>query len=126
MIIPIRTDSRLRNTPYMNWALIAVNVLVFCFFQHAVNTRGHWSLNMQAINPQITYRYELSPDFPAVKTFITYAFMHANVMHLAGNMLFLYIFGNNVNDKLGHLGYLAFYLAGGVAAGIAYVLLQSG
>jgi hypothetical protein len=51
--------------------------------------------------------------------------MHANVMHLVGNMLFLYIFGNNVNDKMGHAGYLAFYLAGSVFAGIAFVLMES-
>ena len=126
MIIPIRTDSRLRNTPYMNWALIIINVLVYAFFEHAVNIQGHWSLNMRAVNPQMMFRFELSSDLPVLKTFITYAFLHANFMHLAGNMLFLYIFGNNVNDKMGHLGYLAFYLAGGVAAGIAYVLLDSG
>ena len=47
-------------------------------------------------------------------------------MHLASNMLFLYIFGNNINDRMGHLGYLGFYLAGGVMAGVAHVLVSSG
>jgi len=46
--------------------------------------------------------------------FVSYAFLHAGLMHIAGNMFFLYLFGNNVNDKLGHIGYLSFYLAGAV------------
>ena len=45
-------------------------------------------------------------------------------MHIAGNMLFLYIFGNNVNDKMGHVGYLAFYLAGGIIAGTCFMLTE--
>src|SRR5258708_39834073 len=106
MIIPIRTDSPLRHTPYMNWALIVANVVMFL---------------IQQASPAVAGLYELSPRDPSLYTFITYAFLHANFMHIAGNMLFLYIFGNNVNDKMGHLAYLAFYLAGAVFAGVAYV-----
>jgi membrane associated rhomboid family serine protease len=125
MIIPLGTDSRLRQTPYMNWALMAANVLVFVVVQHLFRVDGHWVFK-SAENELLIGRYDLSPVTPHVYAFITYAFMHAGWLHLIGNMLFLYIFGNNVNDKLGHLGYLAFYLAGGVFAGIAYVLLQHG
>lgn len=109
----------------MNWALIAANVFAFVVIQHLSQSGGRWSLNMSAINSLTTARCELSPGEPDWKAFLTYAFMHANWLHLFGNMLFLYIFGNNVNDKMGHLGYLGFYLAGGVAAGIAYVLLTA-
>ena len=52
--------------------------------------------------------------------FFAYGFLHGGLLHLLGNMLFLYIFGNNVNDKMGHIGYLAFYLAGGVFAAVGY------
>jgi membrane associated rhomboid family serine protease len=107
MIIPLRTDSPLRHRPYMNWALIAVNVAIFL---------------LERVDPAIVPRYELYPASPRLICFITYAFLHADVLHIAGNMLFLYIFGNNVNDKMGNLGYLAYYLAGGVAAGLLFVL----
>jgi len=111
MIIPLRTDSRLHSTPYMNWAIIAANVLIFVIVQH--------------INPLVETKFDLSPVDPTLFHFISYAFLHAGWLHLVGNMLFLYIFGNNVNDKMGHIGYLAFYLAGGIFAGIAYVLMQN-
>jgi len=107
MIIPLRTDSPLRRTPYMNWALIAANVI--CYI-------------IQQLNPDRAQDFMLSPRDPRLHCFITYMFLHANPLHIGGNMLFLYIFGNNVNDKMGNLGYLAFYLAGGVFAGIGYVL----
>lgn len=123
MIIPLRTDSRLHRTPYMNWALIALNILVFVAFQNSSLFGGNRG-PMRGFN-EVTSRFELSPYEPQLGNFITYAFLHANVMHLLGNMLFLYIFGNNVNDKMGQIGYLAFYLAGGVFAGVAYVLMQN-
>ena len=108
MFIPIRTDSPLRSSPYMNWALIAANVVVFL---------------LQRTQPGLVSGRELHPHDPSLGAFFSYAFLHGDAWHLAGNMLFLYIFGNNVNDKMGHIGYLAFYLAGAVFAGVGYVLL---
>jgi membrane associated rhomboid family serine protease len=112
MFIPIRTDTPLRRTPYMNWALILANVLAFAaqsyYFQG--NRR----------NPLL-----LDPRDPQLYQYFTYAFLHGSFWHLAGNMLFLYVFGNNVNDKMGNIGYLGFYLAGGVVAGIAHVMFSS-
>jgi membrane associated rhomboid family serine protease len=96
----------------MNWALIAVNVVVF-LLQKAPRS---------ANAPDWFRAYLLDPTAPRLWAYFTYAFLHANWMHIVGNMLFLYVFGNNVNDKMGHLGYLAFYLAGGVFAGVAYVV----
>ncbi len=109
MFIPLRTDSPLKSTPYMNWLLIALNVAVFA---------------ATSANPAWTGQFELHPRSPALLEFFTYQFLHATPMHIAGNMLFLYIFGNNVNDKMGHIGYLTFYLAGGIVAGICYMLTQ--
>ena len=109
--LPIRTDSPLRSTPYTNWLLIAANLAMF-----AATT----------FDPSLTGRLELSPRFPLLYEFLTYQFLHAGLLHVGGNMLFLYIFGNNVNDKMGNLGYLAFYLAGGVVAGAAYVMTEQG
>ena len=126
MIIPLGTDSRLRQTPYMNWALIGANVLVFVLFQHLRRLHGHWTIDLGQIDDLSASELDLSPVAPRLYAFVSYAFLHAGWMHLLGNMLFLYIFGNNVNDKMGHIGYLGFYLAGAVFAGLAYVLMQSG
>src|SRR3954471_4595530 len=110
MIFPIRTDSPPRGTPYMNWAIIVANVATFV---------------VQQASPTFDDRFALYPHDPWLPAFLSYAFLHGNAMHIIGNMLFLYIFGNNVNDKMGHLAYLAFYLAGAVFAGIGFVVLSS-
>ena len=108
MVFPIRTDSPLRRTPYVNWALILANVFVYI-----CQLRFSW----------VQERFALDASDPQVLHFLTYQFLHGDPWHLIGNMLFLYIFGNNVNDKLGNLGYLAFYLAGGVFAAIVFCVL---
>jgi len=67
----------------------------------------------------------LTPTRPHLWQFVSYAFLHGGLLHIIGNMYFLYIFGNNVNDKLGNVGYLCFYLAGAVFSGIGHTLLNS-
>ena len=109
MIFPIRTDSPLRSTPYMNWAIIAANVVMFAVQQSVPGIEDRFAL------------YAHDPWWPA---FVTYAFLHGGFGHILSNMLFLYIFGNNVNDKMGHVAYLAFYLTGAVLGGVGYVALS--
>lgn len=111
-MLPLGTDSPLRTTPYMNWAIIAVNIIAF--------------LVQLRLGPLRTEQFVLTSVHPNLLSFVTYAFMHAGWEHLLGNMLFLYIFGNNVNDKMGHIGYLGFYLASAVMAGVGFVLLTGG
>src|SRR5712675_519667 len=110
MLLPLRTDSPLRHTPWTNWALIAANVIVFFI----TGPRGEHA------SGSITETFGLMTRQPELYQFFTYQFLHADWMHIGGNMLFLYIFGNNVNDRLGHIGYLAFYLAGGVVSGMGH------
>jgi membrane associated rhomboid family serine protease len=109
MFFPIRTDRVQRHTPWLNYALIAANVVVFLITRDQLNT-----LQVR--------QWFLSPQQPQWWQFLSYQFLHANFMHLGGNMLFLYVFGNSIEDRLGKLGYLFFYLAGGVFAGIGHVL----
>src|SRR5271170_7234061 len=110
MFIPIRTDSPLRSTPWMNWLLILANTVIFIAQQ---NVRGG------------LMRYQLSGADPHLLNFVTYAFLHGGTLHLVGNMIFLYAFGNNVNDRMGQLGYLGFYLAGAVVSGITFCLTDN-
>ncbi len=112
MLLPLGTDNRLRKTPIVNYAIIALNLIVFVL---ALASKHAHSSEDEVFAPYLLY-----PSVPALHQFITYAFLHGSWMHIISNMLFLYIFGNNVNDKLGHRGYLLFYLAGAVFAGVGH------
>jgi membrane associated rhomboid family serine protease len=111
-VFPIRTDRRLQHTPWVNWTLIAANVAVFMLTNRGMDRAG--------MDP-----YILNPWNPTLVQFLSYQFLHANWMHLLGNMLFLYVFGNSVEDRLGKVGYLAFYLAGGVLAGLGHAAVEN-
>ncbi|HBG78164.1 MAG TPA: hypothetical protein DDW84_04845 [Phycisphaerales bacterium] len=114
-MLPIRTDITPHRVPYTNYALIAVNIVIFLitYVGGEQNLRG-WASG-----------FMLTPAYPFLWQFITYAFLHGSVMHILGNMYFLYIFGNNVNDRLGNLGYLCFYLAGAIFSAIGHILVAS-
>jgi membrane associated rhomboid family serine protease len=117
IFFPIRTSLRPYRIPYANYAIIAINFLVF-FLSYAWPDRAH----PEVLRPWAE-QFMLTPIHPYIWQFITYAFLHGGVMHIAGNMLFLYVFGRNVNDKLGHIGYVSFYLAGAVFSGIGHILV---
>jgi len=121
-ILPIRTSIRPWRTPYANYALIAANVVLFLitYWRHVdPSTRSVEVLRPWAV------QFMLTPVHPYLWQFVSYAFLHGSIMHIVGNMFFLYLFGNNVNDKLGHIGYLCFYLAGAVFSGIGHTLFSS-
>ena len=72
------------------------------------------------------HQFMLHGDRPFLWQFVSYAFLHGGMMHIAGNMFFLYLFGNNVNDKLGNIGYLCFYFSGAVFSGVGHALTGGG
>src|SRR5271170_1717515 len=113
-MIPIGTDAPQRRKPVMNWAIIAACVVIY-FFSHQPPLSPYGLSNGWE-------KYMLDPMNPHLYQFITYQFLHANLMHILGNMLFLWVFGNQMNEKLGHLPYLLFFLTGGVLAGCGQVL----
>jgi membrane associated rhomboid family serine protease len=107
-MFPIRDHNPSDRTPVVTYLLIAVNVVVFAITWPMLN-------DPQAVQG-LYYGYGLVPAISAPETFVTSMFLHGGVMHLLGNMLFLWIFGDNLEDEMGHLPFLAFYLAGGIAA----------
>ncbi|MDD4892093.1 MAG: rhomboid family intramembrane serine protease, partial [Phycisphaerae bacterium] len=117
MLLPISTDVPVRRTPWVNYALIAVNVLVFVGISQiaARSARG------MVLHEQLM----LWAESPRWYQFFSSMFMHADWWHLIGNMVFLWVFGNALNNKLGHVTYLLFYLACGLAASVGYVLFES-
>lgn len=117
LLLPIRTESSVRHTPFANVALITANVLVFLVLDYGLRHSA----------PQIKERYfVLDGDSPRMLQYLTYQFAHADIWHLAGNMLFLWVFGNAVNAKFGDIPYVLFYLAGGIFAALAFTTLVPG
>ena len=119
IILPYRTNIWPRRTPYTNYALIAVNALIFFLEYQTHPTTGNLEFR-----PWV-HQFMLTAVRPPLWQFVSYAFLHAGFLHIIGNMFFLYLFGNNVNDKLGNIGYLCFYLAGAVFSGIGHTVLHS-
>ena len=117
-MLPIRDHNPSLRTPYVTYALIIANVLVFAiswpYFADDVALTGFfddWAMIPARITNGADYH-----------TLLTSMFLHGGLMHLAGNMLFLWIFGDNLEDALGHVGFLLFYLASGVGADLAQLI----
>lgn len=116
LIIPIKTDSPVRRRPYVNHALIAANILIFL----VTDVLG--GLGGNTFGEEIKRRFILDPSNLTLTSFFTYQFLHGGVVHVLGNMLFLWVFGNSVNSKMGNVAYLLFYLAAGVFAGLGFAM----
>lgn len=112
-MFPLRDHNPSRGTPFVTWALIAANVLIFLAYWPA------YGWNEEAIRAFFD-RWALIPQEVLSgqdrHTLLTSMFLHGGWMHLIGNMVFLWIFGDNMEDALGHLGFLLFYIASGLAA----------
>jgi membrane associated rhomboid family serine protease len=122
-MIPIKTDLRLKRTPYANYALIAVNIIIF-ILTYAPHPVMHGMKTIQEPLREWAQTFILNSGRPQLWQFVTYGFLHSGYMHIIGNMFFLYLFGNNVNDRLGHTGYISFYLSGCIFAGVGYSMLH--
>ena len=144
MFFPIRTDRKLRRTPWVNYSLIALNVAVYAFTwqstqQYSADSASGYSIQESFRNSTGVGLWlwpdDLGNSHIRLYQFLTYQFVHSGPepapllgiqlpMHLIFNMLFLFVFGSAVEDQLGKLGYLLFYLTGGVLAGLAHVKLS--
>lgn len=132
-MVPLKDDNPTRITPYVTYGLIAVNVLVF-FYELSLQQAGALDRFFQlwaVIPAQLSASLAGQPTPDPVAEWIplfTSQFLHGGWLHLGGNMLFLWIFGNNVEDCLGHVKYLIFYLACGALASLAqwFFSMQSG
>ena len=145
MVFPLSDDNSDRQrVPWVTWSLIAANVVVFVLFQQG-GTNDDVTLAFCQVPAEIVtgqdiiteptireVEYEgqqyqvpvpgLRPTpIPVYLTLLTGIFLHGGWMHLLGNMWFLFIFGDNVEDDMGHTRYLIYYLAAGVLASLAFV-----
>ncbi|MBA2248556.1 MAG: rhomboid family intramembrane serine protease [Chitinophagaceae bacterium] len=142
-MIPISDDdSDRKSTPYINYLFIAINIFVFIYYQqwgHNINfTYSYSTVPAEIINghdivtapvyvqdPVSGQQVEIPglgiTAIPVWLTLITSMFMHGGLAHLGGNMLYLWVFGDNLEDKLGHFRYFLFYLLCGIIASLTHV-----
>ncbi len=124
-MIPLKDDTPSSTYPYVTVAFIVINVLVF-LYQLSLGYRGmtYFIYTTAAIPYEITHLVDTGP--PAVValpfTLLTAMFVHGGLLHLGGNMLFLWIFGDNVEDSMGHVKFVVFYLLTGLLASASHVL----
>jgi len=141
-MFPIGDDNSDRTiTPFVNYAIIGLNILVFVFLQQ-VGTNDHFTYAFSLVPREVTTGVDLAgvqmvrdsmgnvgevhlypSPFPVYFNFLTSMFMHGGWAHIAGNMLFLWIFGDNIENALGHIRYAVFYLVCGFAAAIGQIVV---
>ena len=122
-MLPIRDLNPTRRRPVLTIAIIAINVLVFIYqVMLAGPALDAFYLRFAIVPVRITQALDLG----AALTLITSMFMHGGFTHILSNMLYLYIFGDNIEDVLGHRLYLVFYLICGIGAGLAQILAAPG
>ena len=132
VFLPVYDYNQLRyiKRPYVTWALLAANILIYFLFQSGLVLNWDDFLNKNyGFMPASLFRsMRTAADAPAliaqiqtIKLF-TYMFLHGDLAHLFGNMIFLWVFGDNIEDAMGRLRYFLFYIACGVAAGFAHYL----
>lgn len=118
-MLPISDDNRGRRTqPIVTWALIGINLLIYAY---------QWTLSPRALNSFMA-EWAVIPERitsgAGYHTLITSAFLHGSWFHVLSNMLFLWIFGDNVEDVMGHVKFIIFYLLTAVAAAFAQILID--
>lgn len=128
MFIPLKDDNPTRGTPYATFVLIVINSLVY-LYSISGGTRAfqEFIFHYGLIPVEVTSNVELTPQmaFSPYLTILTSMFMHGSFLHLAGNMLYLWIFGNNVEDYLGKVKFVLFYLLSGLAASSLFILFDA-
>jgi len=141
-MFPISDDNSDRTTwPVVNYTIIGLNVLVFLLLQQ-LGSNEHFTYAFSLVPREVTTGIDLvgpqvisdglgnraeimqyASPLPVYFNFVSSMFMHGSIAHIAGNMLFLWIFGDNVEDRIGHLRYAVFYLLCGIAAALGQVVM---
>jgi rhomboid family protein len=127
-MIPLKDINPTKSFPFVNVMLISANVLVFLY---QITLSPHAAKAFVLANATIPARLPAflaghAPASVALFPLFSSMFLHGGLMHLLGNMLFLYIFGDNVEDAFGHIGYLFFYLLCGIGSGLIHVMFNWG
>ena len=126
-MIPIRDRNPSGTFPYVTIGIIIINVLIFLYELSLGSGLGEFIMKFGVVPLKVSY-YSQVPDLTFINTFfpfISSMFLHGGFIHLIGNMWFLWIFGDNIEDKLGHFKFIAFYFLCGIIASSVHVFFNS-
>lgn len=124
-MLPLKDDQPRYSTPYVTWFLIAINILIFLFeFKFSQRELKELFDQFGLVPANVGLFVSHGSFLQAVLPFFTSMFLHEGIAHVLGNMWFLYIFGDNVEDYLGHFWFLIFYFLSGLCAGLAQSLVN--
>ncbi len=127
-VIPISDDNPVEHTPFLTWLIIAGCVATFAWELTFPDHGLDGAVTILGFTPASVFGYSRSYSLllgvPAAATLVTHMFLHGGFLHIIGNMLYLWIFGNNIEEAMGHVRYLLFYLASGIAAALTMGLMD--
>jgi membrane associated rhomboid family serine protease len=126
MFIPLKDDNPTQRVPYVTVLLIALNCLIFFYQVFSINGLEYSIIKMGVIPYEITHLTTISgiPRISPPLTLLTSLFIHGSLFHLLGNMLYLWIFGNNIEDHLGATRFILFYFVSGLGASMVHILFN--
>jgi len=124
-MIPIRSTIKTEIIPYVNYTLLAVNIAIFAYALSLTGESLEMFYQTHGIVPSKITALDTYGFFDRTAKYFSSMFIHENWVHIAGNLIFLYIFGNGIEDLLGHTRYLLFYLVCGLVAVFIQVILNS-
>jgi membrane associated rhomboid family serine protease len=127
MVFPLYDDNPFRrpSPPYVTWSLIAINILVFLTLLGASTATQNSVNSLYGLSPGLLFRnYQLPSGVAPEASLISSCFLHIDSGHLISNMIYLSIFGDDIEDALGRLRFLLLYLLCGIAGGLAYYALD--
>ena len=120
-MLPYKDDNPARKVPFVTFLIIAINIFVF-ILQMLSGKNGQNIVYSYGAIPHNIITFESAQPIHPAATIFTSMFMHGGLFHIGGNMLYLWIFGNNIEDRLGHVRFLIFYLFCGVVAAFSHAL----
>ncbi len=130
-MVPLRDENPTKIVPYITYVFIVINSIIFLYQWSLTPVNLERFYHVYAIIPSElntvldgSNLLASSQNFPEIYTLISSQFLHGGWLHLGGNMLFLWVFGNNIEDQLGHFKYILFYLGCGILAGISQFLFS--
>lgn len=120
-MLPLRDHNPSRSTPVINYLLIVLNILMF-FWEMSLGRNFERALSAVAFIPARFWSGEFL--LPNIMTIFVSMFLHGGLLHIGGNMLYLWIFGNNIEDVMGHVRFVIFYLTCGIVATLSHAVIE--
>lgn len=124
-MFPYKDDNPTNTTPFVTIGIIVLNILVF-LLQLLADVDGKQIVYAYGAIPHNIVSFESTQPIHPLLTLFTSMFMHGGIFHIVGNMLYLWIFGNNIEDRLGHFRFMLFYLFSGIVAALSHTLSATG